>query len=479
MALPTAERAPVPPRSGPVKMARVMRLPLPAVAAEMERLVEALCPMLREGGVVAVPTDTLYGIAVGLLRATPHTALDPTLRLPTGPRPGPSRSAAAVRHQGAAAAARQHPPAPHDSRAAGSAPLPLTTAAPPAASPCPSRQPRHRQRPPAPHHSRAAGSAPLPLTTAAPPQGREVQMLMEQEWRNPPSRPCPPQEGKPVAICVVRGRRPPLRRPARLNPGRRHRARTWCAEGVTACARIAGSQRRAQGTYGKLTISEALLVRLLPPCAARCVAAHHTGHRLSCCPVGLGAAAAARRASDGAVTGPVTVVLERTAALNPELNPVRTPAVRRRRRGLSAHSTRRWWAFGCRTTPLCSGWSTRRGSECTAPSPAAAARRPGRRPLALTSANSSGGPNSTSVGACAAAHPCCHPPPSFQIMDFEHLWPRLRCVVDGGPIGGADSGGKGSTVVDLSEPDTYHILRAGEAVERTTAALDRHGLGRR
>ncbi|KAJ6819103.1 yrdC domain-containing protein, mitochondrial isoform X1 [Iris pallida] len=72
--------------------------------------------------------------------------------------------------------------------------------------------------------------------------------------------------------------------------------------------------------------------------------------------------------------------------------------------------------------------------------------------LALTSANLSGQPSSVST------------------QDFESLWRYCVYVFDGGLLPGGLSG---STVVDLTEPRRYKILRPGSAREETLAVLQR------
>lgn len=75
--------------------------------------------------------------------------------------------------------------------------------------------------------------------------------------------------------------------------------------------------------------------------------------------------------------------------------------------------------------------------------------------LALTSANLTGQPSSVCI------------------KDFENLWEHCAYVFDGGelPLGRA-----GSTVVDLTTPGKYKILRPGSAREETTAILEKHFL---
>lgn len=82
-------------------------------------------------------------------------------------------------------------------------------------------------------------------------------------------------------------------------------------------------------------------------------------------------------------------------------------------------------------------------------------------PLALTSANLSSQASSLSV------------------EEFQDLWPHLSLVIDGGPIGDSESPEcrLGSTVVDLSVPGKFGIIRSGCALENTTAILQgKYGL---
>ncbi|KAJ1427724.1 YrdC-like domain [Sesbania bispinosa] len=73
--------------------------------------------------------------------------------------------------------------------------------------------------------------------------------------------------------------------------------------------------------------------------------------------------------------------------------------------------------------------------------------------LALTSANLSGQPSSVCI------------------KDFEKLWEHCAFVYDGGLL---PSGRAGSTVVDLTIPYKYKILRPGSAKEETVAILEKH-----
>lgn len=121
--------------------------------------------------------------------------------------------------------------------------------------------------------------------------------------------------------------------------------------------------------------------------------------------------------------GPVTLVMERSEALNKDLNPL-TPLVGIR---IPDHAFMQDLAqmFG--------------------------------EPLALTSANLSSQPS------------------SLNVEEFQDLWPQLSLVIDGGPIGDGKSPKcrLGSTVVDLSVPGKFDIIRAGCALENTVAVLQR------
>lgn len=121
--------------------------------------------------------------------------------------------------------------------------------------------------------------------------------------------------------------------------------------------------------------------------------------------------------------GPVTLVMERSEELNKDLNPF-TPLVGIR---IPDH------AFMQDLAQMFGG------------------------PLALTSANLSSQPS------------------SLNVKEFQDLWPQLSLVIDGGPIGDGKSPRcrLGSTVVDLSVPGKFDIIRAGCALENTTAVLQR------
>ncbi|EGD76739.1 yrdC domain-containing protein [Salpingoeca rosetta] len=122
--------------------------------------------------------------------------------------------------------------------------------------------------------------------------------------------------------------------------------------------------------------------------------------------------------------GPVTVVLPRKPALNPELNPhtsligVRVPDFPFVRKLVQALG----------------------------------------EPLALTSANRSG------EQSCISS------------SEFSHLWGELNAVYDAGTIETSGASRLGSTVVDLSRGKAYQVIRGGSAEEATLATLHAHGL---
>ncbi len=78
--------------------------------------------------------------------------------------------------------------------------------------------------------------------------------------------------------------------------------------------------------------------------------------------------------------------------------------------------------------------------------------------VALTSANLSG-----------AHSPTC-------AEDFRELWPECAGVFDAGRVGDDRSG---STIVDLSAPGEFRLLRPGCALERVRGVLHAHGLRER
>jgi tRNA A37 threonylcarbamoyladenosine synthetase subunit TsaC/SUA5/YrdC len=122
--------------------------------------------------------------------------------------------------------------------------------------------------------------------------------------------------------------------------------------------------------------------------------------------------------------GPVTLCFKRKPKLNPGLNPTSTTIGIR----IPDHAFIRAVAKGCGTA------------------------------IALTSANRSGERS------------------SVEISDFRAIWGDLGCVVDAGR---ASESRLGSTVVDLSQPPTFLVLREGDSAEATLACLRRHGLTQR
>ena len=123
---------------------------------------------------------------------------------------------------------------------------------------------------------------------------------------------------------------------------------------------------------------------------------------------------------DTLLPGPVTVVLERTSDLNPTLNSD-TPKV-----GIRIPNSE-FVLHLCKRLGI---------------------------PLALTSANASNEPSSLAP------------------EDFWSLWPHLAAVFHCGRIGDSTSSRAGSTVVDLSVPGKYHIVRPGSALVSTKGVLE-------
>lgn len=80
------------------------------------------------------------------------------------------------------------------------------------------------------------------------------------------------------------------------------------------------------------------------------------------------------------------------------------------------------------------------------------------QPIALTSANASSEPS------------------TLRVNEFEKLWPMLGAVFDGGNLPGSR---EASTVVDLSYPNHFRILRDGSALNSTLCVMDTFGLIRR
>lgn len=124
--------------------------------------------------------------------------------------------------------------------------------------------------------------------------------------------------------------------------------------------------------------------------------------------------------------GPVTLVFERTDELNPGLNPTtRLVGIR-----IPDHDFVRQLCLAC------------------------------DEPLALTSANVS------TVGQS-----------SLKIEEFKDIWSNLDLILDGGVIGLTEQCRKGSTVVNLSVPGKFTIIREGSAYNQTVNVLsEKHGL---
>ncbi|PSN55597.1 YrdC domain-containing protein [Blattella germanica] len=79
-------------------------------------------------------------------------------------------------------------------------------------------------------------------------------------------------------------------------------------------------------------------------------------------------------------------------------------------------------------------------------------------PLALTSANFSNEQSALSP------------------EEFKHLWPQLSAVFHKGELGNIPELRTGSTIVDLTKPDRYCILRSGSALGVTQSVLKEFGL---
>lgn len=75
-------------------------------------------------------------------------------------------------------------------------------------------------------------------------------------------------------------------------------------------------------------------------------------------------------------------------------------------------------------------------------------------PIALTSANRSAEKSTLNVD------------------EFQSLWAQLGAVFDGGRLGKTEEHRAASTVVDLSEPGRYKIIRDGVAVHTTICAIE-------
>lgn len=76
------------------------------------------------------------------------------------------------------------------------------------------------------------------------------------------------------------------------------------------------------------------------------------------------------------------------------------------------------------------------------------------RPLALTSANRSGDPSSLSIS------------------EFKALWPELPGIFDYGKIGLTEENRLASTVIDLSQPGKFTIIREGMGASLTRKSME-------
>ncbi|KAJ9594049.1 hypothetical protein L9F63_014526 [Diploptera punctata] len=122
--------------------------------------------------------------------------------------------------------------------------------------------------------------------------------------------------------------------------------------------------------------------------------------------------------------GPVTIVVKRTSLLNPLLNP-----------GISSVGIRipnhKFIQRLCKKIGM---------------------------PLALTSANLSNEPSALSP------------------EEFKNIWSCLSSIFHNGTIGDSPELRAGSTIVDLSVPGCYHIVRPGNAFTSTCDLLEKFGL---
>lgn len=79
-----------------------------------------------------------------------------------------------------------------------------------------------------------------------------------------------------------------------------------------------------------------------------------------------------------------------------------------------------------------------------------------KAPIALTSANRSSQKS------------------TLKVNEFRGLWPRLGAVFDDGPLGQSEEQRAASTVIDLSEPGRFRIIRKGVAIKRTIELLEEY-----
>lgn len=56
---------------------------------------------------------------------------------------------------------------------------------------------------------------------------------------------------------------------------------------------------------------------------------------------------------------------------------------------------------------------------------------------------------------------------TLNVNEFKDLWPKLKAVFDGGQLGQDENSRSASTVIDLSVPGRFKIIREGVAIEKT------------
>lgn len=81
-----------------------------------------------------------------------------------------------------------------------------------------------------------------------------------------------------------------------------------------------------------------------------------------------------------------------------------------------------------------------------------------KQPIGLTSANRSGDKS------------------TLHVNEFKGLWKELGVVIDGGQLGLLESQRCASTVIDLSEPGRYNIVREGVALKYTLEVVESFGI---
>lgn len=56
--------------------------------------------------------------------------------------------------------------------------------------------------------------------------------------------------------------------------------------------------------------------------------------------------------------------------------------------------------------------------------------------------------------------------------EFESLWKDLDLIIDGGQLSSSEIAKAGSTVIDLTEKDTYRIIRNGSHYDEIVKILE-------